>query len=95
MSSPVHPEVLHEAAKQRYIYQSGEAVGVLDYELEATRMIFTHTFVPEEFRGQGIAEKLVRAGLAHARQQQLTVDPQCSYVAKFIARHDEFQDLLA
>jgi uncharacterized protein len=89
------PEVQHLPAESRYVYQTEAARAVLDYELDGTRMIFTHTFVPPEFRGQGIAEKLVRAALADARDRQRRVVPQCSYVAKFIARHPEFQDLLA
>jgi predicted GNAT family acetyltransferase len=77
------------------VYQTDAAQAVLDYELTDGCMALTHTFVPPEFRGQGIAEKLVRRALADARAQQRTVIPQCSYVATFIERHPEFQDLLA
>lgn len=86
--------VNHLIDEQRYEFREGEARAVLDYERDGAQIVFTHTFVPPEFRGQGIAEKLVRTGLADARQQGLSVVPQCSYVAKFIERHAEFQDLL-
>jgi len=60
------------------------------------RMIFTHTYVPEAMRGKGVAEKLVRAGLADARSHGRHVVAECSYVAKFIERHmAEYGDLLA
>lgn len=89
------PDVQHLPADHRYVYQPDTAQAVLDYELADGRMVLTHTFVPEEFRGQGIAEKLVRAALTDARLHRYRVVPQCSYVAKFIERHSEFQDLLA
>ena len=66
-----------------------------EYELDGDRMIFTHTVVPPELRGRGIAEKLVRAALAEARTAKRKVVPTCSYVAKFIERHKEYQDLVA
>lgn len=94
MSSPTSPEVQHKPGEHRYEYGSDDTRAVLDYGLNNRRMTITHTYVPGEFRGQGIAEKLVRAALADARAQKFTVVPQCSYVAKFIARHAEFQDLL-
>lgn len=88
-------EVLHNAAAQRYEVTVDGHLSVCEYELAGGRMIFTHTVVPPELRGQGIAEKLVRAALADTRAAGCRVVPQCSYVAKFIARHAEFQDLLA
>jgi predicted GNAT family acetyltransferase len=66
---------------------------VLDYTLEAGRVIFTHTVVPSEYRGQGMAGKLAEAGLHWACEQGLKVVPACSYVALFLQRHPEWRDL--
>ncbi len=68
---------------------------VADYTLAGNRVTFTHTFVPSELRGRGVAEQLVRAALGWARQEGRQVVPVCSYVAKFIERHVEYRDLLA
>ncbi|HYH05423.1 MAG TPA: GNAT family N-acetyltransferase [Thermoanaerobaculia bacterium] len=66
------------------------------YELEdPQRIVFTHTIVPEELSGRGIANSLVQHGLEHARSSGLTVVPQCSFVAAYIKRHPEYEDLLA
>ena len=43
---------------------------------------------------QGIAAALVRAALAHAREQGLKVRPLCSYVQAYVRRHPEVQSLL-
>lgn len=95
MDSPPALTVIHNAAEHRYEVRLGAALAVAEYELEGDRMTFTHTLVPPELRGRGIAEILVRAGLADARAASRRVVPQCSYVAKFIQRHQEYQDLLA
>ena len=50
---------------------------------------FTHTFVPEDQRGQGLADELARAGLAYARQQHLHVRTSCEFMAAFVQRHPE------
>ncbi|HEU4887554.1 MAG TPA: GNAT family N-acetyltransferase [Thermoanaerobaculia bacterium] len=66
------------------------------YDLEdPNRIVFTHTEVPEALSGRGIAGAIVKFGLDHAREQKLTVVPQCAYVAAFVKRHSEYQDLLA
>jgi uncharacterized protein len=87
--------VQHNAAEHRFEAAVAGHLSVADYRQENGRMVFTHTFVPPELRGRGIAEKLVRAGLQHARAQGLRVVPACSYVDIFIQRHAEFQDLVA
>ncbi len=88
------PQVTHNAAAHRYETVVDGHRSVCEYELVDGRMVFTHTVVPTELRGRGIAEKLVRAALAEARVAGRRVVPQCSYVAKFIERHPEYRDLL-
>jgi len=62
---------------------------------ETGYMMVVTQHVPPALRGQGVAEKLVRAALASAEQEGRWVVPQCSYVTAFIARHPEFQRLVA
>lgn len=57
--------------------------------------IADHTFVPPEMRGQGVAQVLVEALVADAREQGFRIVPQCSYVAALFRRHPEWADLLA
>lgn len=69
----------------------------LDYRLDPDnrRVVFSHTGVPAALQGRGIAAALVQAGLDWARREQLRVIPACSYVAVYMRRHPETQDLLA
>lgn len=75
----------------RFEARVGDLVAVAEFRLETGRMIFTHTWVPPEFRGQGIAEKLVLAGFAAAHEEERKIIPECSYVARLLERHPEFQ----
>ncbi|MEN9677800.1 MAG: hypothetical protein RIS76_3696 [Verrucomicrobiota bacterium] len=68
-------------------------MALAEYHLEGGRMALTHTFVPPELRGRGLAERVVRAALEHARTLGLRVVPQCSYVDSFLRRHPELADL--
>ena len=71
-------------------------VAYTSYDLEDPDMIvFTHTIVPEALAGRGIAAQLVKHALQHARDHSLKVVPQCTFVAKFLERHSEYQDLVA
>ena len=81
--------------------------GVYRAELEGSRpaeltwramgpvRIANHTFVPPEMRGRGIAQQLVEALVADAREQGFTIVPQCSYVDVLFRRHPEWSDVLA
>lgn len=68
---------------------------VADYRLAGDVMVMTHTEVPYRLEGRGIAATLVAAALAHAREQNLKVQPACSYVRTYMRRHPETHDLLA
>lgn len=81
----------HEPDEHRFTLPT-TPVSVLNYELLPGRVVFTHTGVPTAYQGQGLAARLVEAGLRWAREQQLTVVPACSYVAVFLQRHPEWRD---
>ena len=87
--------VRHDSAAHRYEAEVEGHLAVAEYTPEGDRLIFTHTFVPPELRGRGVAEKLVRTALEEARRAGKKVVPQCAYVALFIRRNPEFQPLTA
>lgn len=66
----------------------------LDYRLGAGIVHITHTGVPRPLEGRGIAAALVHHALTWVRDQGLKVDPVCSYVAVYLRRHPEWNDLL-
>lgn len=64
------------------------------YTIEPGRITFLHTEVPEALAGRGIAGQLAKHALEHARAQSLEVVPQCSYIAAYIKKNPEYQDLV-
>lgn len=67
---------------------------VLDYTLNNKVMTVTHTGVPSELGGRGLAAEITKFALDHARAQGWTVIPQCSYVAAYIKKHPEYEAIL-
>lgn len=68
---------------------------VADYRLRGQTLTLHHTFVHPALEGRGIAARLVVAALGWARSQHYTVDPVCSYVRVYMARHPQWADLRA
>jgi hypothetical protein len=80
-------EVIHQPQQQRFVVYCQGDEAVLSYRLAPNNTVdFYRTYVPESARGTGIAEALVRKGLAWARSQALEVSASCWYVEKFLSR---------
>ncbi|OCW96176.1 GNAT family N-acetyltransferase [Alishewanella sp. HH-ZS] len=76
--------IQHDSAGQRFILSEGNASALLDYQLNGQHIDFCHTYVPPEFRGKGLAEKLVRHALSWAKDNGLQIHASCSYVQRFL-----------
>lgn len=76
-----------------------EALGKITYQdMPATphpTYLITQVWVDPAHRGQGIAGQLTTAFLTEVRQRTGYVIPPCPYAKAFIAKHPEFQDLIA
>lgn len=79
-------DVAHHPERNCFTLSQDGKEAVLEYRLsEAESSVnFTHTFVPVELRGHGLAEALVRRGLAWAREHKYQIHASCWYVAKFL-----------
>jgi predicted GNAT family acetyltransferase len=77
--------IIHQPERTRFVSETDGLESVLEYRLLPDNGIdFTYTFVPEALRGHGIAEKLVRTGLAWARGQGFEMQASCWYVRRFL-----------
>ena len=83
--------VAHNESMSRFEIALGGQMAFAEYRVEGDQMIFTHTEVPQQFRGRGIAKKLVLAGFDIARKKRLRIVPLCSYTARVLQEHPEFQ----
>jgi hypothetical protein len=64
------------------------------YQLAPGVITFRHTEVPPEMSGHGVGSQLVRGALEAARARGLKVVARCPFVAAYLAKHPEFNDLL-
>ncbi|MGI2170999.1 GNAT family N-acetyltransferase [Shewanella sp. MF05960] len=76
--------VEHQAEQHRFVVNIQGVEAMLEYHLADQSIDFHRTFVPPALRGQGIAEKLVRTGLAWAKSEGFHINASCSYVVKFL-----------
>ena len=92
-SEPGAVSVRHNDSEHRFEATVEGKLCVADYNVSKGEIAFTHTFVPPELRGRGIAEALVRTALEYAKSERLRVIPACSYVATLSRRHREYVQL--
>ena len=89
------PNVTNNTAAGQFEIHTEAGTAVLRYLPEGDRLDLVHTEVPDQFQGRGFGDALVRTALDYARQEGLKVVPTCPFVRKFLARHQEYADLVA
>ena len=86
-------EVSHNQADNTFEVWIDGYRSKLDYIQEGKSFVITHVGVYPLHRGQGVAGKIVEAGLEYARQNTLRVIPMCSYAAAYIRRNPQHMEL--
>ena len=86
-------EIINNPAENRFEVWVDGQLAKLDYREDGDTIVMTHVGVPLEFRGQGLAAVITKAGLEYARAKSLRVIPMCSYVAAYIRRNPEYIEL--
>ena len=67
----------------------------LIYNVYENKMDIYHLFTPPELRGRGIAEQLSLAAFRYAKEHELKVIPNCTYIKEtFLKEHNEFNDIV-
>lgn len=91
MSHHIH----HDSAARRFTTTVDGTEAYVEYEGDGRDMTITHTIVPSQIGGRGVAGELVKAALEHVRGQGGKVVPQCSYADAWMKRHPDYEDLRA
>jgi uncharacterized protein len=87
--------VVHNEKAHQFEIEKDGLRAVLTYRQFPDRIHLIHTEVPAPLEGKGLATKLARAALDFARANHLRVVPVCSFVASFLRKHAEYQDLVS
>lgn len=82
-------------AKHRFELDVDGVTAFSEYRRKTGVVTFIHTEVPEALGGKGVGTKLARGALDMVRARGEKVIAKCPFIAAFIKKHAEYQDLLA
>jgi predicted GNAT family acetyltransferase len=83
------PQVRNDREHHRLVIEQDGGLAFLDYADQPGRLILIHTEVPEALGGHGLGGELVRAALAWASADQLTVVPWCPFARRWLREHTD------
>ena len=83
-----------EKDRNRFSLEVEGTTSVLEFSIDGKVASFNSVRVPDAVGGRGIAAQLTQHALDWARAESLKVKPVCPYVAKWIERHPDYQDLV-
>ena len=65
----------------------------LSYQYYQGKFALMYVFVPESARGKGISSILIKHVLEYARENNLKLVVYCSYIARYMRLHPEYESL--
>ena len=87
-------QIVDDPIGQRYEARlDGRVVGHTEYRRVRGRLIFVHTEVDPTMEGKGIGGRLAAGALDDVRAQGLTFSVKCPFIAAYVRRHHEYDDM--
>ena len=87
--------VIHEIENERFVADINGDKAYAVYNLQDDIIKLNSTYTPPHLRGRGIAKIIVETVFKYAKENNLKVQPICSYVKTFISRNKEYADFVA
>jgi len=88
------PVIRDNAEARRFEAAVDGRVAFAEYNRLSTGIVLTHTEVPPELEGRGIASAIFRFVVATLRERGETVMPVCPVFALWLRRHAEAHDVV-
>ena len=96
MNAAASENVRENSALHRFeLPLDGGAMALAYYTIDDGQLVLTHTEVPTEFSGQGIATRLARGTFDLLRQSGRKAVLKCPFMGHFFATHPEYADIVA
>jgi uncharacterized protein len=86
--------VINNLDRQRFELEIAGEFAFIEYRMNEGAIYLMHTFVPDNLRGQGLAQKLAQFALDMIHQEKLPLKIYCPFVTKYIQEHPQYKDLL-
>jgi len=87
--------LIHNKPECKYEYHIDGHIAYITYDDQEGKMHLTHTIVPEELAGKGLAKTLLEEVLEQIKKDGKKAVAQCSYIVKYQEKHPELSDLFA
>lgn len=86
---------VHAPDQHRYEIRDGDVLaGFAEYRIpDEDHVDFVHTEVDDAYGGQGLAGGVVAFALADVRERGKRIIAHCPYVAKWLTKHPEYDDI--
>ncbi len=72
-----------------FIQLAEEVQSFLKFRVENSMMVIEAVFTPEEFRGRGLAARLMDEAVKYAEEHGYRVLPRCSYAEYYFRKYPE------
>ena len=87
--------LIHNEPECKYEYHIDGHIAYITYDDQDGNMHLTHTIVPEELAGKGLAKMLLEDVLEQIKNANKKAVAQCSYIVKYQEKNPEKSDLFA
>ncbi|MBC8155067.1 MAG: N-acetyltransferase [Bacteroidetes bacterium] len=94
MDTTTNPVQLNNARHRFEMTTDGKLSFVEFQQADDETLALIHTEVHPDLEGQGVGSKLVKGVLDYARTNNLHIMPYCPFVAIYLKRHADYQDLI-
>lgn len=84
----------NNGAKHRYELMTDGHLSIVEYMITGNDVYLTHTEVPPVLEGRGIGSEIVSKALEDIKSRNMKLVPLCPFVAVYIKRHPEWNDLI-
>ncbi|MDR2082332.1 MAG: N-acetyltransferase [Candidatus Ancillula trichonymphae] len=74
--------------------ESGRKVGMVYYINRPAYLDLYHTEVDPQVQGKHVAQNMLHLVFSYIRTHNRKAFVRCSYIQKFLSRHNEYDDLL-
>lgn len=87
--------LLQNKEEEQFEMHIGNEVALIAYQERGDHYMLIHTEVPESLEGKGIASVLVLKTFNFIEAEGRKIIPMCAFVKSYLARHPEWQRIVA
>jgi len=87
--------LIHNADENKYEYHIDGHIAYITYDDQNGNMHLTHTIVPKELAGKGLARTLLEDVLQEIKKADKKAVAKCSYIVKYQEKNPDASNLFA